>query len=135
MKGTELPPNHKRVISVTAKTIEEELNDLELLLSSQKIDSRIKKIIPSFSDEEKKYLIEKIGELRKLNNRMFEALNLESSEITEAQIVKGKITYLWTVLVDSKAKALKGYGELPDDIAQTLDSYIDPLLKIIDEIS
>jgi len=66
---------------------------------------------------------------------MFVALNLDSAEITEAQIVKGKITYLWTVLVDSKAKALKGYGELPNDIAQTLDSYIDPLLKIIDEIS
>jgi len=66
---------------------------------------------------------------------MFDALNLDSAEITEAQIVKGKITYLWTVLVDIKAKALKGYGDLPDDIAQTLDSYIDPLLKIIDIIS
>ena len=135
MNSMELPPNHKRVISVTAKTIEEELDDLELLLSTQKNDRRIKKIIPSFSNEEKKYLIEKIGELRKLNNRMFESLNLDSSEITEAQIVKGKITYLWTVLVDSKAKALKGYGDLPDHIAQSLDSYIDSMLKIIDEIN
>ncbi|MEW6005284.1 MAG: hypothetical protein AB1695_08220 [Stygiobacter sp.] len=135
MKIKELPPNHKRVISVTAKTVEDELNYIELLLTSQKIESEIKKIIPSFSDEEKKYLLEKIRELRKLNKRMFEELNLESSEITEAQIVKGKITYLWTVLVDSKAKALKGYGNLPDDIAKSLDSYIDSLLKIITEIN
>jgi lipopolysaccharide export system ATP-binding protein len=61
-------------------------------------------------------------------------LGPNSSEITEAKIVKGKITYLWTVLVDSKAKALKGYGDLPEDIARLLDSLIDPLLKIIDEI-
>jgi len=59
MKTMELPPNHKRVISATAKTIEEELNDLEILFSSPKNDSSIRKIIPTFSDEERKYLIEK----------------------------------------------------------------------------
>ncbi len=105
MGAIELLPNHKRVISVTAKTIEEELNDLETVLSQKKNDRNIRKIIPSFSAEERKYLLGKIDELRRLNKIMFEALNLDSSEITEAQIVKGKITYMWTVLVDSKAKA------------------------------
>lgn len=108
MKTIELPPNHKHVVSVTAKTIEEELNDLENLLSSRKIDNNIRKIISTFSDDERKYLLEKIGKLKELNNKMFVALNLGSAKITEAQIVKGKITYLWNVLIDSKAKALKG---------------------------
>lgn len=134
MKTIKLPPNHNRVISVTAKTIEEELNELEIVLTQKNNNSIIRKFIPSFSDEKRKYLIEKINALRKLNNTMFIELNLKSSEITEEQIVKGKIVYLWTVLIDSKANALKGYGDLPDDLAQILDSHIDTLLKAIEEM-
>jgi len=134
MKTIKLPPNHNRVISVTAKTIEEELNELEIVLTQKNNNSIIRKFIPSFSDEKRKYLMEKINALRKLNNTMFIELNLKSSEITEEQIVKGKIAYLWTVLIDSKANALKGYGDLPDDLAQILDSHIDTLLKAIEEM-
>jgi len=135
MGTIELPPNHKRVISVTARTVEKELNELEIVLSQKKNDSNIKKIIHSFSDEERNYLLGKIGELRKLNNIMFEALNLDSAEITEAQIVKGKITYLWTVLVDSKAKALRGYGDLPENLASVLDNHINNSLEIISKLN
>jgi hypothetical protein len=134
MKTIKLPPNHNRVISVTAKTIEEELNELEIVLTQKNNNSIIRKFIPSFSDEKRKYLMEKINALRKLNNTMFIELNLKPSEITEEQIVKGKIAYLWTVLIDSKANALKGYGDLPDDLAQILDSHIDTLLKAIEEM-
>jgi hypothetical protein len=104
------------------------------VLTQKNNNSIIRKFIPSFSDEKRKYLMEKINALRKLNNTMFIELNLKSSEITEEQIVKGKIAYLWTVLIDSKANALKGYGDLPDDLAQILDSHIDTLLKAIEEM-
>jgi hypothetical protein len=134
MGTIELPSNHKRVISVTAKTVEEELNELEALLSAKKNDGSIKKIIPSYSDKERKFLIEKIGELRKLNHRMFEDLNLDSTELTEIQMVRGKITYLWTVLIDSKSKALKGYGMLPENLATVLDNHLDHLLEIINKL-
>jgi len=130
---TELPPNHKRIISVTAKTIEEELNEMETVLSHDRSAGYIKKIILSYSDEERKELIEKIGELRKLNHIMSDALNLNSTEITEEQIIKGKLSYLWTVLIDSKSRALKGYGTLPEETAAVLDKHIDNLLELVEK--
>ncbi len=134
MNKIELPQNYIRVLSVTAKIIEEELNDLENLLSRNPEKYFIKDIHPSLSDTEKKTLLEKIKLLRDLNNKLFSELNLEHYSLTESQVIKGKTTYLWSILSDSKSKALKGYGELTTETAKFLDERIDALLAIVEEI-
>ncbi len=134
MNKIELPPNYIRVLSVTAKIIEEELNDLENLLLRNPEIHFIKDIHPSLSDTEKKTLLEKIKLLRAMNNKLFSELNLEHYSLTESQIIKGKTAYLWSILSDSKSKALKGYGELTTDTAKFLDERIDELLTIVKEI-
>jgi molybdenum cofactor biosynthesis enzyme MoaA len=135
MKKIELQNNHKRVLAGTFKTIEEELLELESVLSKKNNSGQLKKIVATYSDSERKYLLEKIEKLKNENQKIFNELDLTTSEVLESQIVKSRITFLWTVLHDSKSKSLRKYGDLSKESSIYIDKLIDGLIQILDEIN
>jgi hypothetical protein len=131
---TTLPDNHRRVLSVTARMVEQTLGEIEELLRSKRSGMLTERIEPSYAEPERGRLLSAIAKMRDLNAEMFRALNLEPSHYTEEQIIVAKKTHLWTVLVDSKSKGMKGFGVLPPEQAYVVDSYIDKLLESLLEI-
>ena len=135
MKATvTLPENHRRSLSVTARMIEDSLDESEELLRSQGKGKLVEQIVPSFSQGERDRMLGAISRMRDANTEMFHRLDLEPSHRTEGQIIKAKITHMWTILVDSKSDALRGFGELPSTVAQSINSHVDNLLELLEEI-
>lgn len=130
----ELPPDHRRSISTTAQIVEKTLNEMEELLCSEK-DNIALVVSQNYTDEEKAELLLNIAELRKCNQELFREFNLKQTKQSESQILRAQIAYLWTILMDSKSKKLRGYGELPSSIAMNLDTRINKLLTVLNEIS
>ena len=42
-----------------------------------------------------------------------------------------KGAHLWTILTDSKPKGLRGFGDLPPDVAQSVDKHVSRLLELL----
>ncbi|HEX2869383.1 MAG TPA: hypothetical protein VHO03_20230 [Ignavibacteriales bacterium] len=126
----DLPPNHRRSLSVTAHFIEREMNSLEQTLLSGE-DMITEKIEKSYNEPEREALIGAIRQLKELNKKMFYDLGLNETIHTEEQIVRAKAGHLWTILIDSTPKGLKGYGMLPPDQAEVLDVYVNNLLEML----
>jgi hypothetical protein len=131
---TSLPSDHHRSISTTVQIVEKVLNEMEELLQHR--NKNITSIITeSFTQQEKQELILKIAELKKLNQELFQNYNLTRTEQTELQIVRAQTAYLWTVLMDSTSKKMKGFGKIPAEAAETLDEHINKMLILLKEIT
>jgi len=130
-----LPSNHQRILSVTAKTVEETADELEPLLRARGIERLMSAVKTSFSEKKRERLLSKIADLRKANEELVHAFQLPRSVVGEEQIVSAALVNLWTILIDSTAKGMKGYGQLEPGVAVDLDMHVHRLLAIIDEIT
>ncbi|GBD90666.1 hypothetical protein BMS3Abin04_01383 [bacterium BMS3Abin04] len=128
-----LPPNHKRVISVTARLLEKELDDLEnLILNDQHhLTKRIKKTL---NPDQRKSIIEIIKKIRTENEEMFHKFDLDFEKLSEHQLMFGKVSYLITILSDSTSKGLKGYGALGQEESGILDNCMNDIISKFNDI-
>lgn len=114
--------------------IEQTLDEMEELLRDHGPDKLTLKIKRSYSEDERVRLLTIISKMRDANARMFRELNLEPSLYTEDRVISARITHMWTILVDSKARGMKGFGELSSEQATTIDAQVDALLTLLDEL-
>jgi len=126
-----LPDNHRRSLSVTARMVEQTLEEMEELLRNRGEGRLTSKIEPTYSEPERARLLAAISEMRQANAEMFQTLSLEPSRYAEDHIITAKNAHLWTILVDSKSRRLKGLGELPADLARTVDVHVNRLLELL----
>lgn len=129
-----IPENHRRSLSATAQLIDQTLDELEELLRDRKKESVASHLEQSYSVEERRRLLTAIAALRSANHDVFIALHLQATLRIEAQIVRAKNAYLWTVLMDSKANGMRGFGDLTEEQATLIDTHVDKLLKLLKEI-
>jgi len=128
-----LPPNHKRVISVTARLLEKELDDLEnLILNDQ--HHLTKRINKTLNPDQRKSIIEIIKKIRIENEEMFHKFDLDFEKLSEHQLMYGKVSYLITILADSTSKGLKGYGALDREASGILDSCMNDIISKFNDI-
>jgi len=123
-----LPANHKRVISVTARLLEKELNELEGLIQNDN-DQLTKKISRTLSQDQRNRITKLVEEIRSKNEEMFYKFDLHVEKLSEHQLVYSKVNYLITILTDSTSKGLKGYGSLDKESAESLDKFMNDLIS------
>jgi len=129
-----LSPNHKRSLSVTSKAVEKTINDLEILLkgtNQNQITETLKRV---YTEKDKKKIYTLLDDLREVNEEMFESLELKSQKLSEDRIVYANLTYLWTILIDSKSDKLKRYGEVHKENKKIVDNYMNRLLSIVEKL-
>ncbi len=129
-----LNSNHKRVLSATAKIIDEQLLEIERILLESKNDSQMNIVEKSFDEKSKKDMLLLINSVKKTNLELFENFGLQSSTLSDRQKIYSKFSYLWTILTDSHSKKLQAYGKLDEETGVEIDSYIDNMLIKIDEM-
>ncbi|HED07194.1 MAG TPA: hypothetical protein ENI57_03660 [Ignavibacteria bacterium] len=130
----QLSSNHNRSLSVTARAIEKTVSEIELLLNGNHKTYTAEIIEPVYSKEKKEEILKKLNKLKEVNDEMFETLKLRSQKLAEDRVVYSNLSYLWTILIDSKSDKLTRYGDVPADNAEIIDNYIDRLLNIIGEL-
>ena len=132
--NSKLNSNHKRVLSSTAKIVDEELQEIEQMLFDKQDDSKMNIVEKSFSPGESKDLSKQIKLLQKMNLAMFDNFGLTSKTLSEKQIIYAKVSYLWTILSDSRSKKLRSYGQLDAEAGREIDGYIDKMLTEIEKM-
>lgn len=129
-----LPSSHRRSLSVTARIVEDSLDEIEKVLMKRERPKSSHRVTDSFDDAARKSILDTVAKLRESNDEMFRSLRLEPNVFSETQIVRARIVHLWAVLRDSKSKGLKRFGELPADAAAEVDRNVDNLLAILKEL-
>ena len=129
-----LPENHRRSLSVTAKMIEEGLDDVEGKLRGN-FNHKITQILePSYDSETKEKIYEIIKDIKAINAEMFHELSLTPQKTFESRILNSQAVYLWSIVIDSSSKKLERYGELTPEESQKVDFYIFKILKLIEKL-
>ena len=129
-----LPENHRRSLSVTAKMIEEGLDEVESKLkgsSNHKITQILK---TSYDSETKEKIYEIIKDIQAMNKEMFTVLSLTPQTSYESRVVQSQAVYLWSILVDSTSKNLSRYGNLTPEESKLVDDYVFKLLSLLDKL-
>jgi len=129
-----LPSSHRRSLSVTARIVEDSLDEIEKVLTKRERPKSSHRITDSLDDAARQKILRTVAKLRQSNDEMFRSLHLEPNVFSETQIVRARVVHLWAVLRDSKSKGLKRFGELPPDVAEEVDRTIDNLLNILKEV-
>lgn len=130
-----LSPNHRRSLSVTARTIEETIEQIERLLGSTSPPNLMREIRQSYSPEERDHILSVLRVLRGANESMIRELNLSPQEIDERQIIHSALARMWVILSDSSSAKMEGFGTMETDAAEVVDRHINNMLKIIRSVS
>ncbi len=129
-----LPDNHRRSLSVTAKMIEEGLDEVESKLkgfSNHKI-TQILETSYDLETKEKIYAI--INEITAINKEMFTSLSLTPQKSYESRVVLSQAVYLWSILIDSTSKNLIRYGDLTPEECELIDGYVLKILGLLEKL-
>lgn len=131
-KEIELSSTHVRVLSVVAQSIENSLEDIttRILKNNEKI--LLQQIKPIYSAEEKKEIIMAVEEIRKSLFRFVKKFSIKKNTVSEEQILRSQISYMWILLRDSYSNKLKNYGAVPYELQKDIDSSIDELLEKVE---
>ena len=129
-----LPENHRRSLSITAKMIEEGLDEVESKLRGS-INHRItQRLEESYDAETKESIFSVINEIKDVNKEMFYKLSLNPQKSSESRVVQSQAVYLWSILVDSTSKKLSRFGNLTPEESELVDNYILKILSLLDKL-
>ena len=129
-----IPDNQQRSLSVTSKKIEEELDDIEFTLKG-KYNKQITHLVEtSYDNETKEKILGIIEEIKFVNKEMFESLSLNPQKTSESRIVRSRVIYLWSILIDSTSEKLTRYGDLMPEESKIIDEFIFRILSLIDKL-
>lgn len=126
-----IPDNHKRSLSVTARHIESSIDDIEELLNGRRHDSVTEKVIMNLNQEKREKILELTKIIREKNQIMFKDLELNGNVFYEDRIVRSRVSHIWTLLCDSTAEALRGYGEVTPEQREMINKHVNSLLETI----
>lgn len=129
-----IPANHNRTLSVMAHHIETGLLEIKKILQNNDEFLLTENILKTIDSKKAGQILSLIDEMLKANGEMFFALELESNKNTDARIIKGKMSYLWSIIVDHTSDRLKGYGELDPPESELVDKHVTRILNIVDKI-
>ena len=133
-KPIKLPANHHRSLSVTARTVEQTLDELDLILRSKGVENLTSKIAISYSEETREELLAAIAEMKKANEEMVRMFNLKKQERDEARILRASASHLWVILSDSTSQGMRGFGGLAPELAAEVDNHIHRLLMLLKKL-
>jgi hypothetical protein len=127
-----LTPAHARALTSHFKTVEEYLR---VVASSMDGFEGVFYGVPAeLSGEQRaraRTLIDKV--LSGLGN-VRQELGLERQQMSSIGVMRAYLSELWVSLVETRGRYLRGYGEVPPELAEYLDRHVDELESRVNEI-
>jgi len=133
MVNIPLSENHRRVLSSAFYMVEKTISELDREIR-QSERTAIKKTTADLSTNDRKIYADNFKAIAALVRRLSEKYNLSLADCTLHQKISASKMILWEILCETKAKKLKQYGILNDNIAHDIDLDIANLMKLIERI-
>jgi hypothetical protein len=123
---------HARALRSHFKTVEEYLR---VVASSMDAFEGVFYGVPAeLSDEQRARARTLIGEVLSGLGNVRQELGLERQQVSSIGVMRAYLSELWVSLVETRGRYLRGYGEVPPELAEYLDSRVDELESRVNEI-
>ncbi|MER3446377.1 MAG: hypothetical protein C4291_05795 [Candidatus Dadabacteria bacterium] len=130
----EVPRNHKARLSVSMEVLEDTISGVEEIIRGANQRKAMIETLNNLSPWEKALILKRIDEIRGLITYVSQKLNLEKRREEIKNRILGAMTIQRVNLEEIKSKRLRGYGEVPDELREFLDTQVDRIMNLIDEI-
>lgn len=130
----EIPRNHKIRLSVSMQVLEDTISDVEEVIKSANQGKAMTETVNNLSPREKALILKRIEEIKELINCVAQNLGLEKRKEETRSRILGAMSIQQVNLEEIKSKRLHGYGEFPDELREFLDSQVDKMMNLVDEV-
>jgi len=124
-----LSENHRRAISIRVRLLDEMLGEFEQYARGREIHSVFYQEVNNLSPSQRRLVLADIERMRRLMREMKATLGLEPGVENVGRLIWGKSSAFWQVLIETTSKHLKGYGDVPPELARYLDPRMETLIK------
>jgi len=124
-----LGDNHRRGIGTPLLLLDRMLCEVEEHARGREVRSVFYIERNGLSADQKAGLLAQIAQMRDLLQELKDGLGLEAEVEDVGRKMWGQCSMFWEVLVGTKSRYLKGYGEPPPGLAEYLDPRIDLLIE------
>ena len=124
---SEISENHRRSISISLQLLDKQICQWEEWIDGHIAPGVMYQQQDSLSASRKIELRRRIAEIREVIVQLRDDLKLEPQRLNTAQVMVGQATVLWEMLAELNSYSLRGYGEVPMELAH----YIDPLGQVL----
>jgi hypothetical protein len=121
--------NHRRGIVSALLLFDRMLCEVEEYAYGREVRSVFYIERNALSEDQKSKLLVEVSQMRAVFQELKDGLGLETEIEDVGHSIWGQGSTFWEVLVGTKSRYLKGYGEAPPGLAEYLDPRIDLLIK------
>lgn len=129
-----LNEHQRRALSTRLAMLDRWLYDVEQVLSDDCPRGEMFEVINDLTDGQRERVLRLLNEARDQIRVSRECFGLEPKREYLHQWLAGHFSIFWTILEDSRAAKLKGFGGVSPDLAAQLDPQIDRLVHLVNSI-
>ncbi len=129
-----LNENQQRALSTRLAMLDRFFYDVEQLLTGDAPRGEMFEVINDLSKEQKESVLSLLNEGRREIRISRDRFNLEVKREYLHRVMAGHLSIFWTILEDSRAAKLEGFGGVSPGLAAELDPRIESLLRIVNSL-
>lgn len=126
---------HKQGIRTTLVFVDEMLCEIEQWARGREFHSELYEEVNTLSQEQRDLLLTEVEHIRKLLGNLRESLALEKERRSACTAVHSLSCAIWPHLEELKGKHLKRYGDISQEITQSLSESVDQLIEATKRIA
>ena len=124
----------RRGLSATFRTLEEMMHEIETMINGDGYKGSLLEIDNDSSPQAREEILKRIRLIRGEISRLSKQFSLEMKQMKSSRQMLSNLSYCWEILEGSKAKKLRGYGEVAEGLEEVLDPQINTILDLITEM-
>jgi len=124
----------RRGLSATFRILEEMMHEIETMITSDRFKGNLIEIDNDVSPGATEEIVKRIQLVREKVSSLSEQFTLEMKQTKSSSQILADLSYCWEILEGSKAKKLRGYGEVAEGLEEVLDPQINTIIDLITEM-
>jgi len=124
----------RRGLSATFRILEEMMHEIETMITSDRFKGNLIEIDNDVSPGAREESVKRIKLVREKVSRLSKQFSLEMKQTKSSSQILADLSYCWEILEGSKAKKLRGYGEVAEGLEEVLDPQINTIIDLITEM-
>ncbi|MBM4140780.1 MAG: hypothetical protein FJ242_04685 [Nitrospira sp.] len=124
----------RRGLSSTFRILEEMMCEIETLINSDGFRGNLIVTENDILLQSREEIVKKIQLVREKVSHLSKQFALEMKQAKLSSQILADLSYCWETLEGSKAKRLRGYGEVEEGLEKVLDPQIDAIINLITEM-
>ena len=126
-----LSDNHRRAIGTTLTLLDERLCEFEQIARGRETRSVFYQESNDLSAAQRKRLLQEIARARETMREIQDTLHLEPRVEILSRQVRAASSSSWEAMIETESKRLRGYGKVPQALAEYLDPSIGQLTSCL----